>query len=545
MSDVAFAPPAVSVAGAEELVSRDLSARAAEVAVALAGVVESACEPSDGVEAAAATLRSWAEYAVSSRAAGGSVALSDPPLQRVARGVGLTNEELDIVLLVGLVDEHPAFADVMRLLHPRGEPRTSVMLADRLTAARLDDSASLRRLLTEGAAVRSGLLEVTGDGPAYDRSLVLAEGIWATFQGHDATPAWLSPVSVGSVPAGLERWLEGSPTRAAVQALRSRVCRVLSVVSPNTRIAISRVAALAGAADRTVLAAQLPLADRDGLRRLLLLALARDDVPVVVEATGQDDADGRHGRAYVRPYGPILVCASSPPEELVADVPVLDIPTGPMGHQDRLRAWLGSAQVPEQRAAQYAARYRLDPALTHDVGLDLRSRVELDPGDSLPDDREVAAAVRARVSGRLPLGATLTSPEVDWSRLVLEPEAVAQLTDAAARLRHQSMVLEDWGLGETARAGGGVRLLFTGPPGTGKSLAAEVLATAARTDMLRVDLSRVVSKWLGETEKNLAAMFEAAEHSQAVLFMDEADALFGARTEVSDAHDRYANLETS
>src|SRR5881409_2115329 len=84
-----------------------------------------------------------------------------------------------------------------------------------------------------------------------------------------------------------------------------------------------------------------------------------------------------------------------------------------------------------------------------------------------------------------------------------------------------------------------------GPPGTGKTLAAEVLAHSLSVDLMVVDISRVVSKWIGETEKNLAAVFDAAESAQAVLFFDEADALFGKRTEVSDAHDRYANLETA
>ena len=88
-------------------------------------------------------------------------------------------------------------------------------------------------------------------------------------------------------------------------------------------------------------------------------------------------------------------------------------------------------------------------------------------------------------------------------------------------------------------------MLFSGAPGTGKTLSAEVMAHALNADLLVVDLSRVVSKWIGETEKNLSGVFDSAERAQAVLFFDEADALFGKRTEVSDAHDRYANLETA
>ena len=90
-----------------------------------------------------------------------------------------------------------------------------------------------------------------------------------------------------------------------------------------------------------------------------------------------------------------------------------------------------------------------------------------------------------------------------------------------------------------------MRLLLSGPPGTGKSLAAEVLAGTLGVDLLVVDIARLVSKWIGETEKHLAAVFDAAEGAQAVLLFDEADALFGKRTDVADAHDRYANLETA
>jgi SpoVK/Ycf46/Vps4 family AAA+-type ATPase len=120
-----------------------------------------------------------------------------------------------------------------------------------------------------------------------------------------------------------------------------------------------------------------------------------------------------------------------------------------------------------------------------------------------------------------------------------------QLSEALDRLLHQSRVLDDWGFLAGRPGSRGVRMLFAGPPGTGKTLAAEVLAHTLQVDLLVVDLARITSKWIGETEKNLADVFDAAERTQAVLLFDEADALFGKRTEVSDAHDRYANLETA
>jgi SpoVK/Ycf46/Vps4 family AAA+-type ATPase len=139
----------------------------------------------------------------------------------------------------------------------------------------------------------------------------------------------------------------------------------------------------------------------------------------------------------------------------------------------------------------------------------------------------------------------LVRPLARFEHLVLSADRLAQLREAVARLVHQGKVLDEWGFLAHRAGARGVRMLFCGPPGTGKSLSAEVLASALGVDLLVVDISRVVSKWIGETEKNLGAVFDAAERAQAVLLFDEADALFGKRTEVSDAHDRYANLETA
>ena len=110
-------------------------------------------------------------------------------------------------------------------------------------------------------------------------------------------------------------------------------------------------------------------------------------------------------------------------------------------------------------------------------------------------------------------------------------------------MRYRSLVLEKWGLGERLTSSKGISALFAGDPGTGKTLAAQVVAASLQLDLYRIDLSRVVSKYIGETEKNLDQIFEEAENSNAILFFDEADAIFGKRSEVKDAHDRYANIE--
>ncbi len=121
----------------------------------------------------------------------------------------------------------------------------------------------------------------------------------------------------------------------------------------------------------------------------------------------------------------------------------------------------------------------------------------------------------------------------------------AALRDMVAQVRNRRLVQDDWGFLRGSERGRGVTALFHGPSGTGKSLAAEVVAHALDLDLHLVDLSRVVSKYIGETEQRLSAVFDAGEASGAVLLFDEADALFGARSEVRDSHDRYANMEVS
>jgi SpoVK/Ycf46/Vps4 family AAA+-type ATPase len=127
--------------------------------------------------------------------------------------------------------------------------------------------------------------------------------------------------------------------------------------------------------------------------------------------------------------------------------------------------------------------------------------------------------------------------------MVLPQHLMDELDLAGAWMRNRRRVFEQWGFGHRIVLGRGLTALFSGEPGTGKTMAAQVLARELGLDLFRVDLSRVMSKYIGETEKNLSQLFDDARASGAILFFDEADALFGKRTEVKDAHDRYANLE--
>jgi hypothetical protein len=132
-----------------------------------------------------------------------------------------------------------------------------------------------------------------------------------------------------------------------------------------------------------------------------------------------------------------------------------------------------------------------------------------------------------------------------WNDIVLPAPQLAMLREIAAHVRQRAKVYETWGFAQKCARGLGISALFTGASGTGKTMAAEVLANELRLDLYRIDLSQVVSKYIGETEKNLRRVFDAAEEGGAILLFDEADALFGKRSEVKDSHDRYANIEIS
>jgi hypothetical protein len=132
-----------------------------------------------------------------------------------------------------------------------------------------------------------------------------------------------------------------------------------------------------------------------------------------------------------------------------------------------------------------------------------------------------------------------------WDDLILPAPQKTMLREIAMQVRHRLTVYENWGFAAKSARGLGLSALFAGESGTGKTMAAEVLANELHLDLYRIDLSAVVSKYIGETEKNLARLFDAAEDSGAILLFDEADALFGKRSEVKDSHDRYANIEVS
>jgi ATP-dependent 26S proteasome regulatory subunit len=192
--------------------------------------------------------------------------------------------------------------------------------------------------------------------------------------------------------------------------------------------------------------------------------------------------------------------------------------------------------------ADVAASFRLTvPQIVDAVAV---AAAHAGPG-SPPAGPALRAAARAVSARNLTAVSSEVVPRATWEHLVLHQDSVDQLRELCSAVRHHSLVLEQTGFDRRLSGGTGITALFAGVAGAGKTMAAEVVAGELGLPLFRVELAALVSKWIGETEKNLDRVFDAASDSNAILFFDEADAIFGKRSEVKEAHDRYANLEIS
>lgn len=192
---------------------------------------------------------------------------------------------------------------------------------------------------------------------------------------------------------------------------------------------------------------------------------------------------------------------------------------------------------------QAIAQFRLTPQAIKTVGEAVAGYCSA--GQELQTSTLLWDTCRKQVRAKLDGLAHRIESHVSWEDLIVPDQQRHTLREIAATVRQRTKVYETWGFAGKESRGLGMAVLFSGSSGTGKTLAAEVLANELRLDLYRIELSQVVSKYIGETEKNLHRVFEAAEESGAVLLFDEADAFFGRRSEVKDSHDRYANIEVS
>ncbi len=468
---------------------------------------------------------------------------AEDPLERLARSFALSPFEVDLLLLSALPHHHEALTLLLRSLHPRGEPCPTVGLAAQLFCRAEGDRRLFLGVVESGALAGSGVVRAVPEGPFPERSLVLADALWPVLNGHETAPSGVRALEDPPLLAGLAPWLEASAGAAAVRALSSGQRCLVVVTAETGEVALHRGAALAAWAERGAWCVTVEGRPNPEVDRLLSVhAVARGAVPVVRFVGAEGPAQGASLALDGHP-GPVVLCVRAGTPLPRARRPVVVLPADRPSPRARVGMWRELCPELAEHAPTFAARYALEPHALVRAVEDARhlGRLEGRPHDA----EDVARAVRARSHLSLSPAVSLVRPAADWSALVLAPESLEKLREAVGRLEQQATVLDDWGFLEGRPGARGVRLLLSGTPGTGKSLSAEVLAAALGVDLLAVDISRVVSKWIGETEKNLSEVFDAAERSQAVLFFDEADALFGVRTEVSDAHDRYANLETA
>jgi SpoVK/Ycf46/Vps4 family AAA+-type ATPase len=221
-------------------------------------------------------------------------------------------------------------------------------------------------------------------------------------------------------------------------------------------------------------------------------------------------------------------------------------------YEARLRLWRsflareGAAGSGDVETEALADKFGFTAGRIRDAVAEARQRALLREGVGFRiTTADLYHACRAQSSKKLLSLARKITPLYTWADIVLPPDQSEHLREVCAHVKHRQRVFAEWGFGGKISLGKGLSALFVGPSGTGKTMAAEVIAGELGLDLFKIDLSCLVSKYIGETEKNLSRVFEEAEQSNAILFFDEADSVFGKRSEVKDSHDRYANIEVN
>lgn len=388
--------------------------------------------------------------------------------------------------------------------------------------------------LLPGAPLRRLELVELGEGPVLTaRPLHLPERVLHALLGHQE----LDPRVARRVHR-LARPTECPPRHRRVLEALFDAGRV-HLQSARTGEGVAWAAELASLRDRQawVLSPHdvpTDVAERDALLRLWNREARLGEVALVIDL--DDHTDGGQLRATLdlleRSEGLVIAVSVDPlpgarPSWTRATLPSL-------GFEERRALWEGGLQGGEpQLLDDLAARFELDA-----------TQIAAVAGSQTPNDAWDASRAMARP--RLDdLAQRIETPPDAASRLVLPPTQTRMLEALVAQVRHKATVQHRWGLARSSRRGLGTSAMFSGPSGTGKTLAAETVACTLGLDLYRIDLSSVVSKYIGETEKNLRQVFDAAESGGAVLLFDEADALFGKRTDVKDAKDRHANIEVA
>jgi hypothetical protein len=316
------------------------------------------------------------------------------------------------------------------------------------------------------------------------------------------------------------------------------------------------LAALAARAGRSLGMIDLSTVPREAgvlapvLESVLRRALLRGVVPCIdgLEVVGAEDPDTRvQVQAVLRSHpGPIAVRLPTD-AQVILDPGYLMLDVPQRNERERGESWavaLARHHIELSDPSDLAARYRVGPGIIDRVCSEVARRHDR-PTDAAAWVRELDDAVRQHLENRLGKTATRVSRLASWADIVLPEDIIDSLLELTARVRHRKTVYEQWGFDRSITTARGITALFQGSPGTGKTMVAGVIARDLGLELYRVDVSRITSKWIGETEKNLGSLFDAAEDGQVMLLFDEADSLFAKRTEVKTSVDRYANMEVN
>jgi hypothetical protein len=338
---------------------------------------------------------------------------------------------------------------------------------------------------------------------------------------------------------------------AAASLIRCRDSAISGAVLADVEIAVGpddsgRATFLAKRAARlglgTLRVDMKRLGDADLARERRLRAIAReacmfDAVPLFEDASADDVALA--ARCLAKFPGPILVTTGEP---FVWPGRTMQVHTMSMPTRAESEGIWATALGPASDAASEAAdAFRLWPGT-----ITAAARSALSNGaESNVDALAIGQAVRFQLGEQLASVAKKIEVTQTWDDLVLPTDQFEQVIELVARVRQRRTVLENWGFGAKIGRGHGVAALFSGPPGTGKTMVAGLIATELGLDLYQVDVSKLVSKYIGETEKQLSMLFDAAESGHAILLFDEADSVFAKRSAVTSSNDRYANLETN
>ena len=474
------------------------------------------------------------------------VATLEERFEVAAERLGLDDLERAVLAAVALRDLAPELAAALAQLAPAPAAGYATARAvGRLLAGPGVSVADVLVVLGPGQRLRGlgaiRMADAAADPvPLADRPLLLGDRLAAMLMG--------APIDDPGT-GGLVRRVDRSPLPFGRAGTIEQLRGLLDVVGPRRPpLAVhgpDAPQALCNAAGRgLVCVGANTIADAATARDALLAATLEDRVLVVDrfgDLTPADRVVLPDRLAALRHC--VLCLAGSHELPALEHVPVTGVAIALPSAGERVAMWsaaLGSDDLP----ADVIAAHRLPLARIAEAA-HLASTTALAAGRAVVSREDVERGARAAsVSSLGDLAITVTG-DIGWDDLVLPERPLVLLRSLTAFLRHRDLVLEEWGFGRRAGRAQGLVAMFAGDSGTGKTLAARVLASEIGLELFRIDLATVVSKWLGETEKNLDRVFAAAQGANAVLFFDEADAVFGRRSDVSDSHDRYANLQTA